>query len=157
MGSAWSFVFFYPRHNGQWPRLGRISIPDVIHYIFVLSLFFWKKQYFPFYCWTPNKGTDGTIFITSLVWRGPWLGIEPGTSRTRSQHSTTRLSRMRSLTGDWTRDLPHSKPALDHSILYMKTLYIFSMLFINQDRQKCSKPNKGKLTMLHILGKMKER
>ena len=24
---------------------------------------------------------------------GPWLGIEPGTSRTRSQHSTTRLSR----------------------------------------------------------------
>ena len=29
-----------------------------------------------------NKGTTGTIFITSLVWRGPWLGIEPGTSRT---------------------------------------------------------------------------
>ena len=24
---------------------------------------------------------------------GPWLGIEPGTSRTRSQHSSTRLSR----------------------------------------------------------------
>ena len=42
-----------------------------------------------------NKGTTGTIFITFLVWRGPWLGIEPGTSRTRSQHSTTRLSRRR--------------------------------------------------------------
>ena len=28
-----------------------------------------------------NKGTTGTIFITSLVWRGPWLGIEPGTSK----------------------------------------------------------------------------
>ena len=40
-----------------------------------------------------NKGTTGTIFITSLVWLGPWLGIEPGTSRTRSQHSTTRLLR----------------------------------------------------------------
>ena len=40
-----------------------------------------------------NKGTTGTIFITSLVWRGPWLGVEPGTSRTRSQHYTTRLSR----------------------------------------------------------------
>ena len=26
---------------------------------------------------------------------GPWLGIEPGTSRTRSQHYTTRLSRRR--------------------------------------------------------------
>ena len=33
--------------------------------------------------------------MTSLVWRGPWLGIEPGTSRTRSQHYTTRLSRRR--------------------------------------------------------------
>jgi len=38
-----------------------------------------------------NKGTTGTIFITSLVWRSPWLGIEPGTTRTRS--SPTRLSR----------------------------------------------------------------
>ena len=28
-------------------------------------------------------------------WRGPWLGIEPGTSRTWSQHYTTRLSRRR--------------------------------------------------------------
>ena len=42
--------------------------------------------------WVLNKGTTGTIFITSLVWRGPWLGIEPGTSRTRCQYSTTRLS-----------------------------------------------------------------
>ena len=62
---------------------------------FVLSLFFRKSQYFPFKCWVPNKGTTGTTFITSLVWRGPWLGIEPGTSRTRSQQSTTRLSRRR--------------------------------------------------------------
>ena len=43
----------------------------------------------------PNKGTTGTIFITSLVWRGPCLGIKPGTSRTRSHYSTTRLSRRR--------------------------------------------------------------
>ena len=42
-----------------------------------------------------NNGNTGTIFITSLVWCGPWLGIEPGSSRTRSQHSTTRLSRRR--------------------------------------------------------------
>ena len=54
-----------------------------------------KSQYFPFQCWVLNKGSTGTIFITSLVWRGPWLGIEPGTSRTRSQHYTTRLSRRR--------------------------------------------------------------
>ena len=42
-----------------------------------------------------NKGTTGTIFITSLIWRGPWLRIEPGTSHTRSQHSITRLFRRR--------------------------------------------------------------
>ena len=81
---------FHPRHNGQWPP---ISIPDFNNYFVVLSLFFRKSQYFPFWCWVLNKGTTVTIFITSLVWRGPWLGIEPGTSRTRSQHSTTRLSR----------------------------------------------------------------
>ena len=56
-----------------------------------------KSQYFPFQCSVLNKGTTGTIFITSLVWRGPWQGIEPGTSRSRSQHSTTRLSRRRYL------------------------------------------------------------
>ena len=67
------------------------------HYItfVVLSLFFRKSQYFPFEYLVLNKGTTGTIFITSLVWCGPWLGIEPETSRTRSQHSTTRLSRRR--------------------------------------------------------------
>ena len=81
----------------------------------------WERDsIFPFECWVLNKGTTGTIFIKSSVWRGPWLGIEPGTpaleastlllyyrgggpwlgiepgtSRTRSQHYTTRLSRMR--------------------------------------------------------------
>ena len=50
-----------------------------ITFIF-LSQFLWKSQYFPFECSVLNKGTTGTIFITSLVWRGPWLGIEPRTS-----------------------------------------------------------------------------
>ena len=62
---------------------------------FVLSSFFRKSQYFPVQCWLLNKGTTGTIFITSLVWPGPWLEIEPRTSPTLSQHSTTRLSRRR--------------------------------------------------------------
>ena len=51
-----------------------------------------KSHYFPFQCWVLNKVT---IFITDLVWRGPWLGIEHGTARTQCQHSTTRLSRRR--------------------------------------------------------------
>ena len=56
----------------------------------------WERaSIFPFQCWVLNKGTTGTIFITSLVWRGPWLGIELRTFRTRSQHHITRLSRRR--------------------------------------------------------------
>ena len=31
-----------------------------------------------FQFWVLNKGTTGTIFITFLVWRCPWLGIEQG-------------------------------------------------------------------------------
>ena len=55
-----------------------------------------KSQYFPFECSVLNKGTTGIIFLTYLVWRGPWLGIEStGTSRTQRQHYTTRLSRRR--------------------------------------------------------------
>ena len=52
----------------------------------------------------PNKGTTGTIFITSLVWCGPCRWIEPRTSRTRSQHYTTRLSRRRWL-HKWEQDI----------------------------------------------------
>ena len=54
----------------------------------------WERaSIFPVQCSVLNKGTTGTNFITSLVLCGPWLGIEPGTSRTRSLHYTTRLSR----------------------------------------------------------------
>ena len=74
------------------------SITDFIHYIYFPIFNSWKRaSIFPFECSVLNKGTTGTILITSLVWRGPWLGIEPGTSRTRSQHYTTRLSRRRCL------------------------------------------------------------
>ena len=79
--------FFHPRHNGQWPPTSTSkdfytrSYP--LHYFSYLNS--WERaSIFPFQCWVLNKGTTGTIFITSLVWRGPWLVIEPGTSRTRS-------------------------------------------------------------------------
>ena len=110
VGSAWSFSFFIPATMANDLRLRRISIPDFIHYIFCLSLILEKEPVLPFLMLSAKQGHyTGTIFITSLVW---W--IEPGTSRTRSQYYTTRLSRRRSLTGDWTRDLPHSKPVLYH-------------------------------------------
>ena len=89
------YVAIIPATATNGLRLWRIPIPDVIHYIVCPILVHKKEPVFPFWCWVPKKGTPGTIFITSLVWRGPWLGIEPGTSRTRSQHTTTRLSKRR--------------------------------------------------------------
>ena len=62
------------------------SIPDCIHYIYFSYLNSWERaSIFPFECSVLNKGTTGTIFITSLVWRSPW-----------------------------TQDLSHSKPSLYH-------------------------------------------
>ena len=93
-------LVFYPRHNGQWLRLRRIFYPRFYPLHLFSYLNSWERaSIFPFECSVLNKGNTGTIYITSLVWRGPWLGIEPGTSRTRSQHYITRLSRRR--LDDW--------------------------------------------------------
>ena len=89
--------FFHPRHNGQWPLTSKDFLSQILSNMFNFPILILEKEpvYFPFECSVLNKGTTGTIFVTSLVWRGPWLGIEPGTSRNRSQHYTTRLSRRR--------------------------------------------------------------
>ena len=88
--------FFISTTTANDLRLRRIFY----HRFYPLHLFSYLNSWerastFPFECSVLNKGTTGTIFLTSLVWCGHWLGIEPGTSRTRSQHSTTRLSRRR--------------------------------------------------------------
>ena len=87
-------VFSSPPQRPMTSNFEGFSITD----FYPLHLFSYLNSWegasiFPFECSVLNKGTTGTIFITSLVWRGPWLGIEPGTSQTRSQHSTTRLWR----------------------------------------------------------------
>ena len=69
--------FLHPHHNSQWPPSMWIPIPDFIHYFFCPILIHGIEPEFPFYCRVPNKGTTGTIFIMSLVWRAPRLGIEP--------------------------------------------------------------------------------
>ena len=66
VGSVWSFGFFITAttandFENSWER----------------------ASIFPFKCSVLNKGTTGTIFITISLWRGPWLGIEPGTSHTQ--------------------------------------------------------------------------
>ena len=82
--------FFHPRHNGQWPPTSRISIPDFIHYIFCPIFILQKEPVFPFLMLGAKQGITGTIFITSL-WRGPCLGIEPGTSLSIIWNQTCRV------------------------------------------------------------------
>ena len=58
----------------------------------LLILILEKEPVFPFSMLSAKQGNYWYHFITSLVWRGPWLRIEPGTSRTQCHHYTTRLS-----------------------------------------------------------------
>jgi len=45
-----------------------------------------QEPVFPFLMLMSNKGTTGTIFITSLVWRSPWQGIEPQQAIEKAVH-----------------------------------------------------------------------
>ena len=80
VGSAWSFGFFIPATTVNDLRPQRIFYPRFYPLHLFSYLNSWERasiSLFNVQC--PNKGTTGTIFITSLVCRGPWLGIEPGT------------------------------------------------------------------------------
>ena len=85
-------VFSSPPQRPMTSDFEGFSIPDLIHYIYFPILIL--EPVFPFLMFSAKQGNYLVLFfITSLVWRGRWLGIEPGTSLTRSQQSTTRLSR----------------------------------------------------------------
>ena len=87
---------FSPPPQRQWPPTSKDFLSQILSITFFSYLNSWERaSIIPFQCSVLNKGTTGTIFITSLVLRGPWLGIEPGIFCTRSQHYTTRLSRRR--------------------------------------------------------------
>ena len=65
------------------------SNPDFIHNIYFPILILEKEPVFPFLMFSAKQRNY------LVPWHGPWLGIEPGTSRIRCHHSTTRLSRRR--------------------------------------------------------------
>ena len=71
--------------------LRKISRCYPLHFCPIIIL--GKERAFPFLMLSAKQGNYWDFFITSLVWRGPWLGTEPRTSLTGCQHSTTRLSR----------------------------------------------------------------
>ena len=89
--------FFIPGHNDQWPPNSKDFLSQTLSITFIFPVLILEKE--PVFCilnvQSKTRGTTGTIFITFLVWCGHWLGIEPGTSRTRSQYYTSRLSRRR--------------------------------------------------------------
>ena len=81
--------FFHPRHNGQWPPTSKdfYTRSYTLHYF--LILFFRKSQYLPCSMLSAKQGHY-------------WY------------HFYNAFGMTRSLTGDWTWDLPLSKPALYH-------------------------------------------
>ena len=69
-------VFSSPLQRPMTSDFEGFSIPDFIHYICFFYLNSWERaSIFPFECSVLNKGTTGTIFITSLVCRSPCLAL----------------------------------------------------------------------------------
>ena len=58
---------------------------------FYLLIYIWERASVSLSMFSAKQGKHWYQFIMSLVWRDQWQGIEPGTSRTPSQNSTTRL------------------------------------------------------------------
>ena len=89
--------FFYPRHNCQWPPTSKDfytrSYP--LHYFLILIL--GKEPVFPFSTLSAKQGSYRYHFYKVF-----------GMSR--------------SLTGDWTRDLPYSMPQCVSLVKVLKTL-----------------------------------
>ena len=68
VGSAWSIGFFIPATTANDLRLWRIFYPRFYPFHLFSYLNSWERaSIFPFECSVLNKGTTGTIFITSLV------------------------------------------------------------------------------------------
>ena len=82
--SAWSFGFFIPATTANDLRLRRIFLSQILSITFMR-----KSQYVPFWMFSAKQGHYWYQFYNVF-------------------------GMTRSLTGDWTRDLPHSKPAFYH-------------------------------------------
>ena len=84
-------------HSANDLRLRMIFYPRFYPLHLFSYLNSWERaSIFPSEFWVLNKGTTGTIYFYNVFGMTRSLtGIEPGTSRTRSQHYTTKLSRRR--------------------------------------------------------------
>ena len=82
--------FSFPPQRPMTSDFKGFPISDFIKYNYC-SILRERARVFPFECSVLNKDTTGTIYITSLVWCGPWLGIEPGTTRDNDTRQVYKL------------------------------------------------------------------
>ena len=82
--------FFIPATTANDLQLRRISISDFIHYIYLPILILENEPVFPFSMLSAKQGNYWFLFYNVF-------------------------GMTQSLTGNWTRDLPYSMPALYHS------------------------------------------
>ena len=85
--------FFHPRQNGQWPPTLKDLCPRFypLHFNPILTL--QKEPVFPFSMLSAKQGNYWIHFYNVFGMTRSLTGDWTRTSRTRSQHSTTRLSR----------------------------------------------------------------
>ena len=101
--------FFISATTANDLPLWRIFIPDCIHYIYFPILILEKEPVFPFLMFSARQGHY-------------WY------------HFYNVFGMTRSLTGDWTRDLPHSKPCIEYKVIkdglnYKPLLVMFCCIF----------------------------
>ena len=81
--------FFHPRHNGQWPPTSK----DFLSQILSITFFFYLNS---------SERASFSLLMLSAKQGNYWYPFYYVFGTTQS------------LSGDWTRDLPHTKPALYH-------------------------------------------
>ena len=87
--------FFHP-HNGQWPTTSKGFLSQILPITFFFPILILEKEpVFPFLMLSGKQGYYWYHFYNVFGMTQSLSGIEPGTSYTWSQHSTTRLSRRR--------------------------------------------------------------
>ena len=82
--------FFHPRHKGQWPPTSKRFSYQILSITFLSHLNSWERA-------------SISLFLMSSAKQGNYW-----------YHFYNVFGMTRSLTGDWTQDLPNSKPALYH-------------------------------------------
>ena len=91
-----SFVFFHPRHNGQWPPTSKDFNPRS----YPLHLFF----YFKLYLYYNEYETSYTTYINHARWSTPMFAFEWSSCRRKPEYpGETHLS---DLLTTWPSDMP---------------------------------------------------